>query len=126
MRLHFAAEIVLWLFMERFPGIERIGAHISERKARIDFKRDDPITSIIAAISTDANDVIARDMAITSRYSDRTRERRHWEIAGFGSIPCGGTHIRSTGEIGPIRLARKNIGKGKERVEIELVETGGE
>ncbi len=126
MRLHFAAEIVLWLFMERFPGIERIGAHISERKARVDFRLEKPITSIISPISSDANSVIARDMMITSAFSDRIKERRYWKIAGFGSIPCGGTHIRSTGEIGPIRLARKNIGKGKERVEIELIEADGE
>jgi alanyl-tRNA synthetase len=126
MRLHFAAEIVLWLFMERFPGIERIGAHISEHKARIDFKREEPITSILSATSSDANDVIARNMAITSAFRNQAEESRYWEIVGFGSIPCGGTHIRSTGEVGPIRLSRKNIGKGKERVEIKLIEEDGE
>jgi len=35
-------------------------------------------------------------------------------------VPCGGTHVRRTGEIGPILLKRDNIGRGKERVEIRL------
>ncbi|HOG04600.1 MAG TPA: alanyl-tRNA editing protein, partial [Accumulibacter sp.] len=38
----------------------------------------------------------------------------------FARVPCGGTHVRRTGEIGSIRLKRNNIGRGKERVEILL------
>jgi alanyl-tRNA synthetase len=37
-------------------------------------------------------------------------------------VPCGGTHIKKTGEIGAIALKRNNIGKGKERIEILLPE----
>jgi alanyl-tRNA synthetase len=37
-------------------------------------------------------------------------------------VPCGGTHVRSTAEVGQIRLKRNNIGKGKERVDIFLGE----
>ena len=33
---------------------------------------------------------------------------------------CGGTHVQNTREIGPIRLKRKNTGKGRERVETYL------
>lgn len=36
MRLHFAAELVLELVTQKF-GIEKIGAHIAQTKARIDF-----------------------------------------------------------------------------------------
>jgi Ser-tRNA(Ala) deacylase AlaX len=122
MRLHFAAEIVLWLFMERFPGIEKIGAHISPSKSRIDFRRDEPITSVLPKIQTDINEIVARDMQIVSAYSDEKTEKRYWKIPGLGSIPCGGIHLRSTGEIGQVVLSRKNIGKGKERVEIVLAE----
>ncbi|WP_230369886.1 hypothetical protein [Paludibacterium denitrificans] len=35
-------------------------------------------------------------------------------------MPCGGTHLRRTGEVGTLQLKRKNVGKGKERVEILL------
>ena len=122
MRLHFAAEIVLWLFMQRFPGIVKNGAHISPSRSRLDFRRDEPITSVLPIMQKDANEVIAEDMRIISTFSDEKSERRYWEIPGFGSLPCCGTHIRSTGEIGQISLARKNIGRGKERVEIILAD----
>ena len=37
-------------------------------------------------------------------------------------IPCGGTHCKSTGEIGFVTLKRVNIGGSKERIEIRLVD----
>jgi len=121
-RLHFAAEIVLWIFMQTFPGVEKIGAHISPARARLDFRLPESIKPVLPGIQAEAEDLIRRDVPITSAFSDEENERRYWEVPGFGSLPCGGTHPRSTGEIGPISLARNNIGKGKERVEISLVE----
>lgn len=45
MRLHFAAELVLELVSRRFPGINKIGAHIGQEKARIDFQIEEPIST---------------------------------------------------------------------------------
>ena len=45
-------------------------------------------------------------------------EIRYWKIDGFGQVPCGGTHIRSTGELNAIRLKRDRQEKNKERIEI--------
>ena len=47
-------------------------------------------------------------------------EKRYWKVEGFAKRPCGGTHLKETGEVGKLRLKRKNIGKGKERAEIYL------
>lgn len=44
-----------------------------------------------------------------------------WEIEGFSKVPCGGTHVKSTAEVGFVTLKRINIGGGKERIEIRLV-----
>jgi Ser-tRNA(Ala) deacylase AlaX len=65
-----------------------------------------------------ANALIAADHPIRSAYSDEASQRRYWEIEGFARVPCGGTHLCRTGEIGPVALKRRNIGKGKERIEI--------
>ena len=62
--------------------------------------------------------LVAADHAIISAFSDEANERRYWEIPDFSRVPCGGTHLRRTGEIGEIALKRKNIGKGKERIEV--------
>jgi Ser-tRNA(Ala) deacylase AlaX len=116
MRLHFAAEIVLELFYKRFPGIEKIGAHISADKARIDFKWADNFTNSLAEIQTQVNEIVSSDTLIISAFDDFQMERRSWEIPGFSKVPCGGTHLKRTSEIGAIRLKRDNVGKGKQRV----------
>lgn len=120
MRLHFAAEIILELAYQHLDGITKIGAHIAQDKARIDFAWDGSIAASFPLLLDRARALIAADHAITSAYSDVTCEQRYWEIDGFARVPCGGTHLRRTGEVGDIALKRNNIGRGKERIEIYL------
>ena len=120
MKLHFAAEIVLELMYKKFPSIEKIGAHIAPDKARLDFNYEGSISNILPAIAKSANEIIEANKSIKSDFSDEQNEKRYWEISGFAKVPCGGTHLKTTGEIGKIELKRKNIGKGKERIEIYL------
>ena len=122
MRLHFAAELVLELAYRRLGPVEKIGAHIAETKSRIDFRLDRSIGADLPALQAEAAALIAADHPIASRFSDEDNQRRTWEIEGFAKVACGGTHLRSTGEVGPIRLRRDNIGKGKERIEIYLAD----
>jgi Ser-tRNA(Ala) deacylase AlaX len=122
MRLHFAAELVLELFYKELEGVGKVGAHIAQNKARIDFAWLESIAPLLPKISEEANRIISANLEIRTGFDDVVNERRFWEIQGFSHVPCGGTHVRRTGEIGPIRLKRDNIGKGKERVEIFLCE----
>ena len=48
MRLHFAAELILALMYEKLKGSEKIGAHIAENKARIDFMWGEEYFFVIA------------------------------------------------------------------------------
>lgn len=118
MRLHFAAEITLELFYKRFPRIEKIGAHIAADKARIDFQWIEHFGPFLPEIQTEANLLITSDKPIKSAFGDTESERRYWEIDGFSKVPCGGTHLKRTREIGPIKLKRDNIGKGKQRIQV--------
>jgi len=120
MRLHFAAELVLELFYKKLDGVEKVGAHIGQEKARIDFAWPESIGPMLSEFTVEANRLIEADLAIKSAFEDEPNERRYWEIDGFSRVPCGGTHIRRTSEVGPIKLKRNNIGRGKERVEIFL------
>ncbi|NBT86232.1 MAG: hypothetical protein EBT45_07035 [Alphaproteobacteria bacterium] len=65
--------------------------------------------------------IIKKDAPIKTGFSDIESQKRFWEIDGFSKIPCGGTHVKSTAEVGYVTLKRKNIGKSKERIEIHLV-----
>ncbi len=122
MRLHFAAEVVLELVYQKMKGIKKIGAHIAEDKARLDFLWAQNISPLLPDIRRDALELIGANLEIISAFSDEKSERRYWKVNGFAKVPCGGTHLKRTGEIGDIILKRKNIGRGKERVDIFLTE----
>src|SRR5262249_21682335 len=95
MRLHFAAELVLELVCRRIPAIEKIGAHIAEDKARIDFQHDRNIAELLPDLAGEALRIIRADQPIISAFSDETSGQRYWEIAGFSRVPCGGTHLKT-------------------------------
>lgn len=120
MRLHFAAELILELVTQKL-NLPKIGAHIGQEKARIDFVYERNISHIFSDILEQYNDIIAQDLPIIKGFDDISAQRRFWQIKGFAKVPCGGTHVRSTKEVGAISLKRANVGKGKERIDIRLV-----
>lgn len=119
MRLHFAAELILEIVTQRYH-FTKIGAHIAEHKARIDFLAGQNIKIYFEEILNLYNDKIKKNLIIETGYSDRLNERRFWKIEGFAEVPCGGTHVKSTGEVGFINIKREHPGKGIERIEIRL------
>jgi Ser-tRNA(Ala) deacylase AlaX len=120
MRLHFAAEMVLQLIYRQVPGIERIGAHISVDKARIDFAHDTSLAVLLPFLAEETAALVRADLPIVTGYTDVALQRRYWQVNGFATMACGGTHPRTTGEIGMLVLKRRNPGKGKERIEVTL------
>lgn len=122
MRLHFAAEVILELAYKHLEGIEKIGAHIAQDKARIDFLWHENISQSFPFIEKESRKIIEANLDIVSAFSDEENERRYWEVNGFSRVSCGGTHLKKTGEVGEIKLKRNNIGKGKERIEIYISE----
>lgn len=121
MRLHFAAELILEIVTQKY-GLPKVGAHISETKSRIDFTSDINISTNFPAILTAYNHVIAQNLPIEKDYSDLANQRRYWKIKDFAQVPCGGTHVNTTGEVGYVTLKRDRPGKGIERIEIRLVD----
>lgn len=122
MRLHFAAELALETVNRRLERPEKIGAHIGEDKARVDFAWRGSLSPLLPEIAAEVAALIAADLPIASAFSDEANERRVWRIAGFAEVACGGTHLRRTGEVGALALKRRNCGKDKERIEITLVD----
>lgn len=120
MRLHFAAELILELVYQNYNYPEKIGANITHEKARVDFFWKGNISEIFTELMSKINNLIDSNMDITSEFEDEETERRYWHIEGFSKVPCGGTHLKNTGEIGSISLKRNNLGGGKERIEIYL------
>jgi Ser-tRNA(Ala) deacylase AlaX len=121
MRLHFAAEIVLELMTQNFNSPKKIGANITAEKARVDFGWEGNISETFSLLAKQIQKIVAENHAIVSSFSDEAKELRYWEITGFAKVPCGGTHIKTTGELGTVLLKRgKRLGANKERIEIYL------
>jgi misacylated tRNA(Ala) deacylase len=116
------------------------GGSVGESESRLDF--DIPQAGLDKdAITARVNEMIASNAAVTSRWiSDDelaanpglvktmsvkppmgTGRVRLIEIANLDLQPCGGTHVRATGEIGRVRVTQiEKKGKQNRRVRLAL------
>jgi Ser-tRNA(Ala) deacylase AlaX len=90
--------VVLEVGCAALPGVERIGAHIAQDKARIDFAWPESVAERLLAISERVAAIVTVDLPVRSAFSDRAAGRRFWEVEGVARVPCGDTHLRRTGE----------------------------
>jgi len=136
MRLHFACELVLVLMNRLFGkiapgvelkpeeidhlGIEKVGAHMAEDKARVDFVLAENVETYFPALLSEFKAIVDADLPIEKGYLDKEKRHRYWKIAGLATVPCGGTHVVSTREVGYVNLRRKRANKGVERIYITL------
>jgi Ser-tRNA(Ala) deacylase AlaX len=138
MRLHFTCELVLILMNRLFnktpEGVElkpeeidtvikKRGAHIAETGARVDFECATNISEYFPIILSEYNKIIADDLPIEKGFLSEQEQIRYWRLPHIAIVPCGGTHVRSTGEVGEIDLKRDRANKGVERIRITLKET---
>jgi misacylated tRNA(Ala) deacylase len=95
------------------------GAHIEREVNAITARAIDTETVWITDEELDARPELVKTMSVQPpRGAGRVRLLK---IPGVDLQPCGGTHVRNLGEIGPIRVIRiRNEGKRNKRVEIAL------
>jgi len=115
-----------------------IGSAIDVDKARMDFAHEENLRPLLPEIERIANDVVKEDRIVevktmkreeAEKYVERfheslkilppqVQEVRIVEIKDWHACACGGTHLKSTGEIGTVKiLKRVSKGKGVERIE---------
>lgn len=138
MRLHFTCELVLILMNRLFnktpEGIElnpeeidtvikKRGAHIAENGARVDFECATNISEYFPTILREYNKIIGANLPIEKGFLNEANQVRYWRLPRIATVPCGGTHVRSTSEVGGIDLKRDRANKGVERIRITLNET---
>lgn len=119
MKLHSAAHIVYMVYVKKHGKQEMIGSNVSADKARIDFLSSESISERLPDVEKEVNELIKQDKEIKCYADEQDPEKRWWQL-DEEKMPCGGTHIKKTLEIGAIKLKRKNIGAGKERIEVTL------
>jgi alanyl-tRNA synthetase len=117
MQQHTGQHLLSAVFQERF-GLVTVSFHLGEAVSTIDLRGPQPSPLILEGAARAANAVIFEDREITVRYGtreefskqgvrkevDRPGILRAIEIAGIDLQPCGGTHLRHTGQLGMILL----------------------
>lgn len=121
MRYHFCCELILVIVNRIFShtpqgvelqpddidkSIKKVGAHMSDSGARVDFALD-AISGYLKAIEDEFKRVINADLPIEKGYIDQANQVRFWRIPGYAMVPCGGTHVKSTAEVGHVTLKRE-------------------
>jgi alanyl-tRNA synthetase len=122
MRLHSAAHFAYHFVFGVFGEMAVRGCRIDPESARFDFSTTRKLDADgISEVELSCNESIAQHLSIESVPHKDQPEALTWICNGI-VIPCGGTHVRNTSEIGPIRLKRKRQGSRLERLYITLDE----
>ncbi len=118
------------------------GGSISVKKSRLDFDLKD-VTLDKEELTTELNILVEENHALSATWISEeemeaqqdlvrtmsvkpptgTGKVRLMHVEGVDLQPCGGTHVKASGEIGEVRVSKiENKGKHNRRVNIVLVE----
>jgi len=115
---HSGIHLVLMGLEKIYPGIYKSikGCSIKEAGARLDFGVDYKFTADdVARVQDYVGNVIAlaKEMFVFPHQIEK--EAWYWQLDDY-IIPCGGTHLRKTSNIGNVTLKKENLGKSAQRM----------
>ena len=119
MQQHTGQHLLSAIFHERF-GLPTVSFHLGSETSTIDLRGPEPTDAIREGAERAVNEVIFDDRPVTVRYGtaeelaqigvrkevDRSGILRAIEIEGADLRPCGGTHVKRTGQIGLLLVRR--------------------
>lgn len=142
MRIHTSAHLISQAIRQALgKPVEIASSGMDSEKARLDFTHAGSTRELFPQIEALANKVVKENRTVKIRLMRRNEAEEHVkkfheslktlppqvsevrivEIEGWHACACGGTHVKSTGEIEEIRLlSRSSKGKGIERIEFTV------
>jgi alanyl-tRNA synthetase len=129
-----SGQHVLSAAFERLYGFQTVSFHMGDEGCTIDLAADAVSAKQLQSVEKLANDVISEDRPVEIRFATAEEARalgvrkippterdqlRLIEVRDFDLNACGGTHVRSTGQIGAVLL--RKIEKVKQGVRVEFV-----
>ncbi len=142
MRTHTALHVLCGVIWNEWR-VPVTGGNMEPLSARMDFEFDPLPEGFAVAVEALVNAELAADRAIEVGFLPRdtavhdedlirtkvnmipesVSEIRVVDIVGLDKQADGGTHVRSTGEVGRIRVVKtENKGKGNKRIRLEIVD----
>lgn len=122
---HLLSQLLYRLF-----GMETVSVHFGESESTLDVDAANVTPEQLAQAEREANNLVYTALPITAYFVDESElasvplrrppkvsgEIRIVEIQGYDYSACGGTHVRTTAEIGPIKLLRQEKRRGQTRI----------
>jgi alanyl-tRNA synthetase len=119
MQQHTGQHLLSAMFQERF-GLPTVSFHLGAELSTIDLRGPEPTKEILEGAERAANQIIFEDRPVNVRYGtadefarlgvrkelDRKGILRAIEIEAADLQPCGGTHLKRTGQIGVVLVRR--------------------
>src|SRR5258708_2301643 len=119
MQQHTGQHLLSAMFQERF-GLPTVSFHLGSELCTIDLRGPEPTEEILEGAERAANQVVFEDRPVNVRYGtaeqlaqvgvrkevERDGILRAIEIESADLQPCGGTHVKSTGQIGMLLVRR--------------------
>ncbi len=119
MQQHTGQHLLSAMFQERF-GLPTVSFHLGTDFCTIDLRGPEPAEEILEGAERAANQIIFEDRPVNVRYGtadqlsqlgvrkevNRDGILRAIEIEAADLQPCGGTHVKSTGQIGVVLVRR--------------------
>jgi alanyl-tRNA synthetase len=119
MQQHTGQHLLSAMFQERF-GLPTVSFHLGSDLSTIDLRGPEPSADALLGAQRAANEIIFEDRPVNVRYGtadqlaqqgvrkevEREGILRAIEIEGADLQPCGGTHLKSTGQIGLLLVRR--------------------
>jgi len=119
MQQHTGQHLLSAMFQERF-GLPTVSFHVGAGLSTIDLRGPEPTEAVLEGAERAANQIIFEDRPVNVRYGtadefaqlgvrkevDRKGILRAIEIEAADLQPCGGTHVKRTGQIG-VALVRR-------------------
>src|SRR5450631_2519011 len=130
MQQHSGQHLLSAVFEELF-GLHTVSFHLGAESATIDLEGGPVEPRTVVEAERRANQLVSENRPMDVRFEDaseaqglrKASERggtlRIVSIEGLDRSACGGTHVRTTGEIGPILLRRTE--KIRQSVRVEFV-----
>lgn len=128
MQQHTGQHLLSALLADRY-GWPTVSVHFGEMLCTVDVEAADVDPQLLPTIEQEVNTAAVANHAVSVSYedaataeglrkaSDRSGQLRIVTIDGLDRSACGGTHVPTTGAIGPILLRRVEKTRGNSRIE---------
>jgi alanyl-tRNA synthetase len=129
MQQHSGQHVLSAALMELFH-LETVSFHLGQEVSTIDLQTAELSAGQVRQAERRANQIVFENRPVRILYADsgsgnlglrkasgRGGELRIVEVEGFDRSACGGTHVRATGEIGPILIRKLDKIRGNVRLE---------